>query len=57
MAGNKIGRRELLANVEEKLSDRRFLSDVPPLIRTGLNYVPMVAFEVVSEKLLSMVPN
>lgn len=53
----KIGRKDLLTNLEEKLSDKRFLSDTPPLIRAGLNYDPLIAFKMVSERLLSMVPN
>jgi hypothetical protein len=53
----KIGRKELLTNLEEKLSDKRFLSDVTPLIRTGLVYDPAIAFELVSEKLISLLPN
>jgi hypothetical protein len=51
----KISRKDLLANLEEKLSDRRFLSDVPPLLKTGLEYDPQKAFALVSDKLLSLI--
>lgn len=56
-SNRKIGKRELLANVQEKVSDRLFLSDISPLIKSGLNYDPKSAFELVSERLFSLVPN
>jgi len=55
-SGRRIGRKELLTDLEEKAADSRFLSDVPALIRVGLDYDPAVAFDVVSEKLIALVP-
>lgn len=52
----KIGRRELATNLQEKIADRRFLSDVPPLIKTGLDYDAAASGELVCEKLISLVP-
>jgi predicted nucleotidyltransferase component of viral defense system len=54
--GVKIARKELLTNLEGKLSDKRFLTDVPALLRTGLEYDHSVAFEYISEKLLLLIP-
>ncbi|MCB9468706.1 MAG: nucleotidyl transferase AbiEii/AbiGii toxin family protein [Candidatus Obscuribacterales bacterium] len=54
--GIKVARKDLLSNLETKLSDKRFLTDVPALLRTGLKYDQSVAFEHVSEKLLSLIP-
>ncbi len=55
-SGLQIARNELQANLEDKLTDKRFLTDVPALLRTGLEYDPSVAFENVSEKLLRLTP-
>lgn len=55
--GVKIARKDLLANLEGKLSDKRFLTDIQALLRTGLNYDHSVAFEHVSEKLLVLIPD
>lgn len=52
-----IGRSELLTNLEEKLSDHRFLNDVLPLIRSGLDYDPATAFELVSNTLIPLIPS
>lgn len=56
-SGRKIRRKELLTNLQEKMSDGRFLSDVPALIRAGIHYDPIVAFAHVSEELISLVPD
>lgn len=53
----RVSRKDLLTNLEEKTVDSRFLSDVPALIRTGLDYDPAVAFDVVSERLIALVPD
>lgn len=53
----RIRRRELLTNLQEKVSDRRFLTDVSPLIRTGLDYDPLAAFDLISAKLISLIPD
>ncbi len=55
--GRKIGRKELELNLQEKLSDSRFLTDVPALIRTGLEYDYNTACEIVIDKLVSLVPD
>ena len=55
--GVKIGRSDLLANLENKRSDKRFLSDVPSLLRSGLEYDHSLAFDHVSEKLLMLIPD
>lgn len=48
--GVKIARKEVLANLEGKLSDKRFLTDTPALLRTGLIYDQSVAFELLLRK-------
>jgi len=50
--GVKIGRKELLANLENKIFDKRFLTDAPSLLRAGLDYDHSVAYALVSEKLI-----
>jgi predicted nucleotidyltransferase component of viral defense system len=55
--GRKIGRKDLELNLQEKLSDSRFLTDVPSLIRTGLEYNYNTACEIVVDKLVSLVPD
>ncbi len=56
-AGQRIKRTEMIRNVEEKLSDSRFLNDIAPLIRSGLEYDPATAFKLVSERLISLIPD
>ena len=55
--GHRIRRRELLTNLQEKSSDRRFLTDVLPLIRTGLDYDPATAFDLIAERLIFLIPD
>lgn len=40
-------------NLEEKLSNAGFLSDMAPLLRPGLNYDPSEAYRLVNEQLLA----
>jgi predicted nucleotidyltransferase component of viral defense system len=56
-SGAYINQTNLLANLTDKLGDQRFLTDVPPLLRTGLVYDPVAAAEFVSQELLSRVQN
>lgn len=56
-AGRRIRRKELIANLQEKLTDNRFLTDVPSLLRPGLDYDPAPAFELLSEKLIPLIPD
>lgn len=53
----RIRRRDLLANLEEKLLDRRFTTDIASLLRTGLAYDPAMAFELISEKIIPLIPD
>jgi len=55
-SNQKIGRQDLIRNLEEKLSDRRFLSDTTPLIRSGLDYNPERAYDAVLKELILLVP-
>jgi hypothetical protein len=53
----RIRRRDLLTNLEEKLLDKRFLTYISPLLRTGLIYDPAAAFELISEKIIPLIPD
>jgi predicted nucleotidyltransferase component of viral defense system len=55
-AGTRITKKELLINLEKKITDQRFISDIIPLIRSGLEYDPVKALDLVSEKLISLMP-
>lgn len=55
--GVKVPRKDLVANLESKICDKRFLSDVPSLLRTGLAYDHLAAFELVSQRLLTLIPD
>lgn len=54
--GMKVTRAEFLANLESKLSDKRFLTDVPALLRTGLDYDQQLAGQQIIEEILSKMP-
>lgn len=54
--GKKVGRKDFELNLQEKISDSRFLTDVPSLIRTGLDYDHNAAFELVASKLVHLIP-
>jgi hypothetical protein len=54
--GLRVSRTEFEENLAEKLEDRVFLSDVPPLLRLGISYDPAAAVAQVREVLLSRLP-
>lgn len=54
--GAVAGRAEFLGILDAHLADRGFCNDMTPLLRTGLDYDPRAAGEVVKEKLLRLLP-
>ncbi|MGH7977192.1 MAG: nucleotidyl transferase AbiEii/AbiGii toxin family protein [Limisphaerales bacterium] len=50
------GRAEFIAILDGHLADRGFCSDMNPLLRTGITYVPQQAGEYVKTKLLKLLP-
>ena len=44
------------ANVAEKIKDRLFLSDVPPLLARGVSFDPVAAFDQIREAFISRMP-
>ena len=54
--GRRVTRAEFEENLAEKIDDKVFLGDVPPLLALGVSYDPVVALERVREALLSRLP-
>jgi predicted nucleotidyltransferase component of viral defense system len=54
--GAKANRAEFVGMLEAHLKDRGFCSDMKALLRSGVNYDPQVAGELVKDRLLSMLP-
>lgn len=54
--GRRITRTEFEENLAEKIDDRVFLSDVPPLLALGVSFDPVAALEKVREVLISRLP-
>ena len=52
--GLSVSRREYSLNLEQKLTDNRFQTDLPPLLRAGIHYNPAEAHELVARELLSL---
>jgi predicted nucleotidyltransferase component of viral defense system len=54
--GLRITRAEFENNLAEKIDDKVFLSDVPPLLATGVSFDPVAALERVKEAFISRLP-
>jgi predicted nucleotidyltransferase component of viral defense system len=52
---NPPSQREFLANLEAKIKDSEFLGDTKALLRPGVNYDPLVAYEVVKSSLVDLI--
>lgn len=53
---SQAGRADFLQAMHTKLADKGFLTDMNPLLRTGLRYDPITAGEYVTEHLLMLIP-
>jgi hypothetical protein len=42
------------SNLEAKMKSKAFLSDTPPLLRSGVEFDPRTAFDFVNTELLSL---
>lgn len=47
-------KKQFLQNMEDKMKDEEFLSDMRAIIRPGINYSPMEAWILVKEKLIDL---
>ncbi|OWR81556.1 hypothetical protein SJDPG12_08795 [Porphyromonas gingivalis SJD12] len=47
-------KKQFLANMEDKMQDEEFLSDMRAIIRPGINYSPQEAWTLVKEKLVDL---
>jgi hypothetical protein len=54
--GRRVTREVFDANVAEKIEDRLFISDVPPLLGRGVSFDPVAAFERIREAFISRMP-
>ena len=54
--GRRITRTEFEANLAAKLDDKVFLSDVPPLLASGVSFDPVEAMQRVRDVLVSRLP-
>jgi len=54
--GRRVTREVFEANVAEKITDRLFLSDVPPLLARGISFDPAAAFDQIREAFISRMP-
>jgi predicted nucleotidyltransferase component of viral defense system len=55
--GDKTVRRaDFEANMQAKLTDRDFQSDLSALLRPGLKFNPETAYKLVSQQLISLIP-
>lgn len=54
--GHRVTRAEFEANLAEKIDDKVFLADVPPLLALGVSFDPVAALEHVREAFLSRLP-
>lgn len=54
--GRRVTRAEFEENLAEKIEDKVFLGDVPPLLALGVSFDPTAAFERVREAFLSRLP-
>jgi predicted nucleotidyltransferase component of viral defense system len=53
---SEAGRNDFIDALSIKLTDKGFLSDMTPLLRTGLTYDPKIAGEYVIQNLLMLIP-
>jgi hypothetical protein len=54
--GRRVTRAKFEANVAEKMEDRLFLGDVPPLLARGVLFDPVTAFERIRKAFISRMP-
>ena len=54
--GRRVTRADFDANVAEKIEDSLFLSDVPPLLASGVSFDPVAAFDLIREAFISRMP-
>lgn len=54
--GTPVMRAQFEENMDNKMGDRTFLGDLPPLLRTGVQYSPEAAWERVHRELVSRLP-
>ncbi len=54
--GRRVTRAEFEENLADKIDDKVFLSDVPPLLALGVSFDPVAALERVREAFLSRLP-
>jgi hypothetical protein len=54
--GTTVPRADFLEQLELRLADRGFCSDMEPLLRTGISYDPQEAGRLVREELLMRLP-
>lgn len=54
--GHRVTRAEFEKNLAQKIDDKVFLSDVPPLLALGVSFEPAAALERVREAFLSRLP-
>lgn len=55
--GHRVTRAEFEHNLSEKIKDKAFLSDMPPLLALGVSFEPAAALERVREAFLSRLPD
>ncbi len=48
--------KEYVKNMEEKMQDEEFLTDVLPLLRSGIEFNSGIAYQLVADKLISLMP-
>lgn len=53
---SQAGRADFIEAMQSKLADKGFLSDMNPLLRTGLDYQPKIAGDYVVQNLLMLIP-
>ena len=53
MTDAKVSRREFTDNLKQKIKNRSFLADTNDLLRSDIEYDPMIALEAVVENLIS----
>lgn len=56
LEGTSVPRQEFLEQLDLRLNDRGFCSDMEPLLRTGLRYDPQAAGQFVRTELLMLLP-
>ena len=56
VVGRAPSYKEYVQNMELKMQDDEFLTDVDPLLRTGIEYNPQLAYQLVYDKLINAMP-